>query len=104
MQLGTLVGMSSFVEHMVYAITLFTDETTLGELLDALVFQEFYSDKRSEDHWYIRMKLTKQWADAVNKHGSNAKVVLLQEINIQGSPYFLMYDLNNDKITDLMVD
>ncbi|MBP4133218.1 hypothetical protein [Gallibacterium anatis] len=50
------------------------------------------------------MKLTKQWADAVNKHGSNAKVVLLQEINIQGSPYFLMYDLNNDKITDLMVD
>lgn len=50
------------------------------------------------------MKLTKQWADAVNKHGSNTKVVLLQEINIQGNPYFLMYDLNNDKIADLMVD
>ncbi|HHE3461227.1 alpha/beta fold hydrolase [Pasteurella multocida] len=80
----------------------------LTKLPIVIYFGDFISDKPSdkqgENQWYIRMKLAKQWADVVNKHGGNTKVVHLPKIGIKGNTHFPLSDLNNDKIADLMAD
>ena len=46
--------------------------------------------------------MAKLWVDAINKHGGDAQLVHLPEIGIQGNTHFLMSDLNNVQIADLV--
>lgn len=40
--------------------------------------------------------------EAINRHGGNAKNVMLPELGIRGNTHFPMLDLNNVKIADLL--
>lgn len=55
-----------------------------------------------QDGWRVRLAMAKQWADAINRHGGDAKVVHLPEIGIHGNTHFPFSDLNNVQIADLM--
>ncbi len=55
-----------------------------------------------QDGWRVRLAMAKQWVDAINRHGGDARVVHLPEIGIRGNTHFPFSDLNNVQIADLM--
>lgn len=58
----------------------------------------------NKDHWRSGLEMARLWVAAINKHGGDAKVVHLPEIGVKGNTHFLMSDLNNVQIADLMAD
>lgn len=58
--------------------------------------------ERGRDNWRVRLSMAKLWVAAVNKHGGDARLVHLTEIGIRGNTHFLMSDLNNVQIADLV--
>lgn len=58
--------------------------------------------ERGQDNWRVRLAMAKLWVDAINKHGGDAQLVHLPEIGIRGNTHFLMSDLNNVQIADLV--
>ena len=55
-----------------------------------------------QDGWRVRLAMARQWVEAINRHGGDAKVVHLPEIGIKGNTHFPFSDLNNIQIADLM--
>ncbi|MCR6727760.1 alpha/beta hydrolase [Agrobacterium fabrum] len=58
--------------------------------------------ERGQDNWRVRLAMAKLWVDTVNKHGGDASLVHLPEIGIKGGTHFLMSDLNNVEIADVV--
>lgn len=60
--------------------------------------------ERGQDNWRVRLAMARLWVEAINKHGGNARLVRLPEIGIHGNTHFLMSDLNNVQIADLICE
>jgi pimeloyl-ACP methyl ester carboxylesterase len=58
--------------------------------------------ERGQDNWRVRLAMARLWVDAINKHGGDARLVHLPEIGIRGNTHFLMSDLNNVEIADMV--
>lgn len=58
------------------------------------------TSERGKDNWRVRVAMAKLWVAAVNRHGGDARLVLLPDIGIRGNTHFLMSDLNNVEIAD----
>lgn len=58
------------------------------------------SEIQGKDQWRIRLALANQWADVVNKHGGDVRVVYLPKIGIKGNTHFMMQDLNNVDVAE----
>jgi pimeloyl-ACP methyl ester carboxylesterase len=58
--------------------------------------------ERGQDNWRVRLAMARLWVDAVNRHGGDARLVHLPAIGIRGNTHFLMSDLNNAQIADLV--
>ena len=58
--------------------------------------------ERGKDNWRVRLAMARLWVEAVNRHGGDATLVHLPEIGITGNTHFLMSDLNNVQIADLI--
>lgn len=58
--------------------------------------------ERGQDNWRVRFAMARLWVDAVNRHGGDARLVHLPEVGIRGNTHFLMSDLNNVQIADLV--
>lgn len=56
----------------------------------------------SLNFWRTVLATARQWAKVVNAHGGDATIVHLPEIGIKGNTHFIMSDLNNKKIADLL--
>jgi len=54
----------------------------------------------NEDHWRSGLAMARLWAAAINKHGGDATVVHLPEIEIYGNTHFPFSDLNNVQVAD----
>ncbi len=63
---------------------------------------EKMSNEWNKDGWRVRLEMARLWAQAVNRHGGNAKVIHLPDIGIKGNTHFLFADLNNVQIADLL--
>lgn len=59
-------------------------------------------DLPAQDSWRARLKMARLWRDAVNRHGGDVRLIHLPEIGIYGNTHFLMSDLNNVEIADLV--
>ena len=59
-------------------------------------------DLPAQDSWRARLEMARRWRDVVNKHGGDVTLVHLPEIGIKGNTHFLMSDLNNVQIADLV--
>ncbi|AVG44019.1 MULTISPECIES: alpha/beta hydrolase [Achromobacter] len=58
--------------------------------------------ERGQDNWRVRLAMARLWIAAINKHGGDAQLVHLPEVGIRGNTHFLMSDLNNIQIADLV--
>jgi hypothetical protein len=58
--------------------------------------------ERGQDNWRVRLAMARLWVAAINKHGGDAQLVHLPEVGIRGNTHFLMSDLNNIQIADLV--
>jgi pimeloyl-ACP methyl ester carboxylesterase len=58
--------------------------------------------ERGQDNWRVRLAMARLWVEAINKHGGDARLVHLPQIGIRGNTHFLMSDLNNVQIADLV--
>lgn len=58
--------------------------------------------ERGQDNWRVRLAMARLWVNAINKHGGDASLVHLPETGIRGNTHFLMSDLNNMQIADLV--
>lgn len=56
----------------------------------------------NKDHWRSGLEMAKLWVAAINKHGGDAQVVHLPAIGIYGNTHFLMSDLNNVAVANLL--
>lgn len=92
--------------------TLSPEEVSLAdfEKLTRIPIVLYYGDnfpsepttERGKDNWRVRLAMARLWVDAVNRHGGDATLVHLPEIGITGNTHFLMSDLNNVEIADLI--
>jgi pimeloyl-ACP methyl ester carboxylesterase len=53
-----------------------------------------------QEQWRVFLAAGRRWADFVNRHGGDVKVVHLPEIGIKGNTHFLFSDLNNVEVAD----
>ena len=58
--------------------------------------------ERGQDNWRVRLAMARLWVAAINRHGGDARLVHLPETGIYGNTHFLMSDLNNVQIADLV--
>ncbi|EHP44499.1 hypothetical protein OR16_02380 [Cupriavidus basilensis OR16] len=58
--------------------------------------------ERGQDNWRVRLAMARLWAAAINKHGGDAQLLHLPEAGIHGNTHFLMSDLNNVQIANLV--
>ena len=55
-----------------------------------------------KDNWRTRLNLAKKWAAVVNKYGGDCEIVFLPDVGVTGNTHFLMADLNNREVADVM--
>lgn len=55
-----------------------------------------------QEQWRVFLETAKKWRDAVNRRGGDVTLVHLPEIGVRGNTHFLMSDLNNLQIADLL--
>ena len=56
-----------------------------------------------QEQWRVFLEMAKQFKDVVNRHGGDVTLVHLPEIEINGNTHFIMSDLNNVQIADLIL-
>jgi hypothetical protein len=54
------------------------------------------------DNRRVNVVRSRLFAEAINRHGGNAEILVLPEIGIHGNTHFPMLDLNNLEIADLL--
>lgn len=64
---------------------------------------EEVSDKLGDENWRVRLQMGRKFIDTINKHGGNATLVELPKIGVYGNTHFLMQDLNNDVLSELLI-
>jgi pimeloyl-ACP methyl ester carboxylesterase len=60
------------------------------------------STNPGQEQWRVFRATARLWRDAVNKHGGDVTLVDLPALGIHGNTHFLMSDLNNVQIADLL--
>lgn len=55
-----------------------------------------------QDNWRVRLNLALKWAQVAKKYGGDVEIVYLPDIGITGSTHFMMSDLNNLEIADVI--
>jgi len=56
------------------------------------------------DIWRARLEISRLFVKAINDHGGNAQLLHLPEAGVHGNTHFVMSDLNNEAIADLLSD
>lgn len=60
------------------------------------------SKNLGDENWRVRLQMARQFVETVNRHGGNATLVELPKIGIYGNTHFLMQDLNNDELAEVL--
>lgn len=60
------------------------------------------SGNLGDENWRVRLQMARKFVEAINRHGGKATLVELPEIGIYGNTHFLMQDLNNAELADLL--
>jgi hypothetical protein len=94
---GTAIPMSEFMR-----LTKMPIQIVWGDYIPSELNAENVGPRLTLDGRRINVVRAKLFVEAVNRHGGNAKNVMLPEIGIRGNTHFPMLDLNNVKIADLL--
>ncbi len=60
------------------------------------------SDRLGDENWRVRLQMARLFVECVNRHGGKATLVELPKEGIRGNTHFLMLDLNNDVLADML--
>lgn len=60
------------------------------------------SQNLGDENWRVRLQMARKFVETINKHGGNATLIELPKIGVYGNTHFLMQDLNNDELADLL--
>lgn len=61
------------------------------------------TDERPEQYeWTLRLSLMRRWAEMVNEKGGDVTLVHLPEVGVHGNTHFIMSDLNNAEIAEMV--
>lgn len=55
-----------------------------------------------QDNWRVRLNLALKWQAVMKKHGGDVSVISLPDIGVKGNTHFLMADLNNHEVADVI--
>lgn len=54
------------------------------------------------DNWRVRLNLARKWEQVMKKYGGDVEIVYLPDFGVKGSTHFMMSDLNNVEVADVM--
>jgi hypothetical protein len=94
---GNPIPMADFMKLTKIPIQIVWGDNIPSEMSSVNVGPRLTLDNRRVNVMKARMMV-----DAINRHGGKAKNVMLPELGIKGNTHFLMLDLNNVKIADLL--
>lgn len=60
------------------------------------------SQNLGDENWRVRLQMARKFVETINRHGGNATLIELPRIGVYGNTHFLMQDLNNDELADLL--
>ena len=91
---GTAVPMADFMKlTKIPIVVYFGDNIPQG---DKMV------DNWGQDNWRVRLNLARKWEQVMKKYGGDVSIVYLPDIGVKGNTHFLMADLNNKEVADVM--
>ncbi len=91
---GTAVSMDDFMKlTKIPIVVYFGDNIPKGDTPVA---------NWGEDTWRVRWNLAKKWEALVNQYGGHVEVVSLPDVGLKGNTHFMMADLNNRDVADLI--
>ncbi|MBR2214656.1 MAG: alpha/beta fold hydrolase [Selenomonadaceae bacterium] len=92
--IGTPVPMADFLKlTKIPIVVYFGDNIPVGDTPVA---------NWGQDNWRVRLNLARKWEQVMKKYGGDVRIVYLPDIGIKGNTHFLMADLNNEEIAELM--
>ncbi len=91
---GRTVSMEDFMKLTQIPIVIYFGDNIPEEVTNEL----------GADNWRTRLALGRLFIEAINRHGGDAVLVELPKIGIRGNTHFLMSDLNNIEVADLLSD
>lgn len=78
----------------------------LTEIPIILYFGDYIPETPSknlgDENWRVRLQMARKFVESINRHGGNATLVELPKIGIYGNTHFLMQDLNNIELVELL--
>ena len=89
---GTAVSMEDFLKLTKIPIVVYFGDNIPTE----------YTDKFGLDNWRVRVNLAKKWQALMQQHGGDVSIVLLPEAGVKGNTHFMMSDLNNAEVADVI--
>lgn len=60
------------------------------------------SKNLGDENWRVRLQMARKFVAAINQNGGNATLVELPKVGIYGNTHFLMQDLNNETLADML--
>ena len=60
------------------------------------------SKNLGDENWRVRLQMARKFVETLNRHGGHATLVELPKIGIRGNSHFLMQELNNGQLADLL--
>lgn len=83
-----------------------TDFLNLTKIPIVLYFGDYIPERTSNnlggENWRVRLQMARKFVACVNKNGGNASLIELPKLGIRGNTHFLMQDLNNKELADLL--
>lgn len=84
----------------------FDDFMTLTRMPMLLIYGDNIAEKPSKlvgpDKWRSELDMAEKFVQAVNRHGGKAELIRLPDLGIRGNTHFIMSDLNNAEIAELV--
>ena len=62
------------------------------------------TNKLGGENWRVRLQMGRKFVEVINRHGGNATLIELPKIGIRGNTHFMMSDLNNIEIANLLTE
>lgn len=82
------------------------DFLNLTKIPIVLYFGDYIPERTSNnlggENWRVRLQMARKFVACVNKYGGNATLIELPKLGIRGNTHFLMQDLNNKELADLL--
>ncbi len=95
--LGSAVPLADFMK-----LTKFPIQIVFGDNIPSRLDPVNVGPLLTLDNRRISVLRAKLFAEAINRHGGDAEVLILPEVGVFGNTHFAMSDLNNGQVADLL--